>query len=603
MKFFFVTVCIAVSLFATVLVISSKEKEASIVVEKIHNQIKNDLNELQNWYDKEWMHAVEKGKEEDLHASFARGRQLYKNAEWAIEFFFPQTAKELNGPPLPEIEAEEHVIIPPSGFQVIEELIFPFEQENRLELILESKKWNSLLHRLKTLWKEHQFRDDQVWAAIRFELMRTASLGLSGFDTPLSLTSINEIRNALAGIQKALAFYLDITGNRDYSRLADSFEKTYAYLEKNNDFISFDRVYLITKYLQPLSKLILELQLKNGITVQNIYAVDLDKASFFDTASFNTNFFTPGMQSWINEEKVMLGRMLFNDPVLSGNNKMACVSCHKPGKAFADGLTRSKAFDGKDLKRNTPTVLYAGLQQSQFYDMRANFLEDQVRNVIESRDEIHGSLQDAAYKISKQDKYVQLFNKAFNHNKDSISEWEIQVALAGYIRSLAPFTSRFDWFLQQKEQLSSEEKRGFNLFMGKAKCGTCHFAPLFNGTVPPMFTSTESEVIGSPSDKVFSGIDSDKGRYGIREIEELRFAFKTPTLRNIALTAPYMHNGVYQSLEEVIDFYNDGGAAGRGKELSNQTLPSDPLNLTATEKKALVTFLNTLTDKEYLDKQ
>lgn len=579
--------------------VGSREKLRPAAVSEVQALLQSRFDSLQEWYDGEWLPAVEKGNEAALQTAFLKGRQHYKKAEWAIEFFFPQTAKELNGPPLPEIEPEEHMVIPPSGFQVLEELIYPFTEVNRTALMQESKKWNSLLRRLKTLWKEHQFRDDQVWTAMRFELMRIAALGLSGFDTPLSLAAINEIGNSLSGVREVLRFYGQAP-DKEYMQVCALFEKAIAFTKNNKDFNSFDRAVFIKTYLQPISKELLQLQEIAGIKTQNIYAVNLSAASFFEEASMNTNFFTPGAQSWLTKEKTALGELLFSDPVLSSNNTMACVSCHQPDKAFGDGLQKSKAFDGKSLKRNTPGLLYAGLQQAQFYDMRASFLEDQVRNVIESKDEIHGSLEEAAKKLSRQDKYVHLFNKAFGKNEDTVTEWELQVALAAYVRSLAPFTSRFDQYFRGETSITVEEMEGFNLFMGKAKCGTCHFTPLFNGTVPPMFTHTESEVIGTPADKAFSKVDNDEGRYAIYQLAEFKFAFKTPTLRNVAATAPYMHNGVFQTLEEVVEFYNDGGAAGRNKHLENQTLPPDALKLSAKEKKALVAFLHTLTDEKYV---
>jgi cytochrome c peroxidase len=147
-------------------------------------------------------------------------------------------------------------------------------------------------------------------------------------------------------------------------------------------------------------------------------------------------------------------------------------------------------------------------------------------------------------------------------------------------------------------QLSRDEVAGFNLFMGKAQCGICHFMPLFNGTVPPFFTQTESEVIGVPDRVQWRDaiVDPDEGRYKIHPLAPLQFAFKTPTVRNAALTAPYMHNGVYTDLDDVMEFYNQGGGAGIGIELPNQTLPDQQLNLTSTEKEQIIAFIRSLTD-------
>ncbi|WP_026903178.1 cytochrome-c peroxidase [Pedobacter glucosidilyticus] len=151
----------------------------------------------------------------------------------------------------------------------------------------------------------------------------------------------------------------------------------------------------------------------------------------------------------------------------------------------------------------------------------------------------------------------------------------------------------------EKDALNTQELAGFNLFMGKGKCGSCHFLPLFSGAVPPLFEKMESEVLGVPAntDTINAKIDADLGKYNLYKIPHQKHAFKTPSLRNIALTAPYMHNGVYQTLDEVIDFYNKGGGAGLGIILENQTLSPDKLQLSETEKKQLIAFLNALTDK------
>ena len=145
-------------------------------------------------------------------------------------------------------------------------------------------------------------------------------------------------------------------------------------------------------------------------------------------------------------------------------------------------------------------------------------------------------------------------------------------------------------------ELSKSEKAGFNLFAGKAKCATCHYVPLFNGLVPPEFTETESEVIGVPADskKTFDG---DAGKYLFTRSAIHRNAFKTPTIRNIALTAPYMHNGVFETLEEVMDFYNKGGGAGTHTAPENQTLPAEKLRLSKKEIKNIIAFMKALTDE------
>jgi cytochrome c peroxidase len=134
--------------------------------------------------------------------------------------------------------------------------------------------------------------------------------------------------------------------------------------------------------------------------------------------------------------------------------------------------------------------------------------------------------------------------------------------------------------------------------MGKAKCGTCHFMPLFNGAKPPRYYYTESEVIGVPANnnKNKAKLDADSGRNLATGYPIHIFSFKTSSLRNIALTSPYMHNGVFKTLNEVVDFYNDGGGKGLHIAPPNQSLPFSKLNLSVTEKKDIISFLKTLTD-------
>src|SRR5690606_18134453 len=146
----------------------------------------------------------------------------------------------------------------------------------------------------------------------------------------------------------------------------------------------------------------------------------------------------------------------------------------------------------------------------------------------------------------------------------------------------------------EEEAMTNDEIDGFNLFMGKAKCATCHFVPLFNGTTPPKYMESETEVIGVPLSINDSIIDPDKGWYDIIGIDSYKHAFKIPTVRNIDQTAPYMHNGIYKTLEEVMEFYNNAGAIGLGFELENMTLSADSLQLSDREISNIIKFMGSL---------
>lgn len=546
--------------------------------DKVYSYIDNNIDSLQLWLDDEFIPAIESYDTAVIKNSFFHGRKKYKRIEFAVEYFFSNSARNINGPPLPEIEPEEHVVIDPGGFQVIEEYLYPLDTAQQKDLVREAVRMKSILVRVKTLWKDHQFRDDQVFDALRMQCFRIITLGISGFDTPLSFKGIDELPVSLMTIKEILGFYDQDNKASLFIDTAISFAKT------NQDFDSFDRLAFINKYMDPFTRELAAIQRSLKIPViNNAYALNGNAETLFDSAAFNINYFSPDANSHATAEKVALGKRLFYDPVLSENNNISCSSCHQPEKAFTDGLTKSRALGGRGfLSRNTPTLINAALQRSQFYDMRSQYLEDQVRNVIENKDEIHGDMKKAADKLG-------------------IPEREILVALSCYVRSLTSFNSRFDKYMRGNEkQMNAIEKTGFNLFMGKAKCGICHFMPVFNGTVPPAFTFTESEVIGVPADKNGRKIDTDPGRYSIYKIENFRNAFKTPTVRNAALTAPYMHNGVYATLEEVVEFYNRGGGAGLGFKVDNQTLPFDSLRLDNKEKKALVAFIGALTDSSAL---
>lgn len=248
-------------------------------------------------------------------------------------------------------------------------------------------------------------------------------------------------------------------------------------------------------------------------------------------------------------------------------------------------------------KINKKSRLSLPLKRGFFYDKRTGGLEGQVVDVINNKEEFHTNYE-AIEKVVKDNKnYTEMIAKAYTTKK--VDQFYIRNAIATYIRTLTPFNSKFDRNINGLENtLTQEEIQGFNLFNGKAKCATCHFAPIFNGTIPPDFKETEMELIGTPqqNDTINAKISPDLGRYYVYKTEQRKHFFKTPTVRNVALTAPYMHNGVYKTLDEVVDFYNRGGGFGIGIEQDLQTLPTNKLNLTKKEQKALVAFMQTLTD-------
>ena len=538
--------------------------------------------------------AVEKNApQEEIISHFKKGRLAYKKVEWALEYFVPKTARFMNGPPLDDIELEENRAFEPHGFQVMEELIYPeYPKENKKALLRELAVFGSNTKQVTTNLEAVTISNDYVLDAMQQHVFRVLTLGITGFDSPLIQSSVPEAGESLILIPAVLQ---KIEGkSKAYNELKRFTVQAQQYCKANNDFNSFNRAVFITTYLNPIARELKAFQLGNKIPdVKRGSPVKASSATLFDKDAFDVNGFILSKEYIFSNEKALLGEKLFYDTGLSKNNNRSCSSCHNPDKAFTDGLKTNLTLSGGNLTRNTPTLTYASLQNAQFWDLRQLDLEKQSVDVLENADEMHGSLKDTHTRLLKDESYTLLFRKAFPEAK-AIEPWHIQNAIASYVRSLNAFDSRFDKYMRGDDsKLTLQEINGMNIFMGKAKCATCHF------TVPPNYAKTEHEVVGTPKDVASKAISPDDGRYLYNKMPQLKGAFKTPTLRNIAVTAPYMHNGVYATLQEVVDFYNKGGGVGLGYAVDNQTLPFDSLNLTAKEQADLIAFMKTLTDEKY----
>ena len=533
----------------------------------------------------------------ELQQSFEQARDRYKNIEPLIELYFPVFADAVNGPAIDEQEPHEGGKVTfATGFQVIEEYIYPaVDTSAQAALVKETQFLGGMIGRLRQLISNNQMTDQHIFQAMRLEVLRIMALGVSGFDSPVALRSLPESVEALKGIEHILnCFEQQAPAPEVKANLA----KAYAFLRQDVSFNDFDRATFFADIMTPLSKSLYAYQQTLGIANRPlISAVDMGKDNFFEKDIFVADYFSNPDNRQPQPEAAQLGKMLFFDPILSGNNKRSCASCHQPNRAFTDGRAKSLAFEGKrEVSRNAPTLINALYQRMLFYDLRTMFLEDQAADVMANATEMHGHIDEAVIKISKSEEYQALFKNAY---KKPVTNRTIQLALAAYIRSLSSMNSGFDRYMRgEKTAMPAEAVAGFNVFMGKAKCATCHFMPLFNGTVPAFYMKSESEVLGVPAhpDTAHATIDADLGKFNTYHDDLNKNAFKTPTIRNAGLTGPYMHNGVYTSLEQVIDFYNRGGGAGIGIELPNQTLPTDKLELTAQEQKNIIAFIHSLTD-------
>jgi cytochrome c peroxidase len=540
---------------------------------------------------------------DSLQKAFVESRRLYKKIEHFSEYFLPATSKAINGAALDEVELFDNAVNEPTGLQVIEELLYPFDVQNRAELLRQVRILKRSLTTAERFFEVMKLSDTHIFDAIRLQYFRIITLGITGFDTPIAQISLNESAISLASMERYLALYNN--HSYEYQKIQMLNQAAQRFLTTHLDFNAFDRATFITKYINPLTHQLISLQANQHILpFKEARPLNPNAPTLFAQGVFNANYYTPNVDSYVSLAKINLGSKLFHSTILSKGNQRSCASCHQPDKAFTDGLSKAVALKGThSLSRNTPTLFNVAFQAKQFYDLRTDNLENQSQDVITNTDEMHGSLEEASKKLMVSKEYLAMFKKAFPDLK-TIQSKHITNALASYERSLISFDSRFDRYMRgEKTMLNASEINGFNIFSGKAKCGICHFTPLFNGTVPPNFTNTESEVIGVPATAQNKKLDGDLGRYAAFSFEVWKYAFKTPTLRNIDLTSPYMHNGVYKTLEEVIDFYNKGGGKGLGFHLPNQTLPEDRLNLTPSEKKDLVAFLKSLTDMKYLQQK
>jgi cytochrome c peroxidase len=276
-------------------------------------------------------------------------------------------------------------------------------------------------------------------------------------------------------------------------------------------------------------------------------------------------------------ERVALGRALFFDPRLSGSNQMSCASCHNPALAWSDGRPVAVGDKGQPLQRATPSILNSAFQTALMWDGRAATLEQQAIMPISDADEMNQPLPALVQELAQIPGYRKLFEAAYPGQP--IAPDTVALALAAFQRTVVSSDAPFDRFRRgDKTALSDSARRGFDVFRQKGNCAVCHMG--FN------FTDDDFHNIG-----VRDTGAPDLGRYALTKQPEHRGAFKTPTLRDVALTAPYMRNGLYTTLEEVVEHYNRGGDG-----LRETTSPHVvPLKLTAQEKADLVAFMQSLT--------
>ena len=299
----------------------------------------------------------------------------------------------------------------------------------------------------------------------------------------------------------------------------------------------------------------------------------------------------PAFRDGFSAEEIDLGRYLFFDPLLSGDGKLACASCHMPDKGFADGRRRSIGHAGREVARNAPSLWNVGFLRRFFWDGRATSLESQMQGPLYDKNEMATSSEQLVAKLNGNASYRSLFASAFADAKTGIRVDHVYRAIAAFESSLVSLNSRYDLYAQGvSDALSPPELEGLNVFRSfVARCAECH--------TPPLFSNQQIAVLGTPEPK---GRKFDPGAGAITGEPTLRGGFKIPSLRNVELTAPYMHSGHFNTLRETVSFYTEGRghAVPKGEKLNLHWHIWEP-KLSSRELDRLVDFLKTLTDESF----
>ena len=532
---------------------------------------------------------------------FKKLREEFKKGEPYASYLNPEVGHRVNGPALPIYKEDNAKTMAPVGLQKIEESIFE-KEVTKAEFDKEIYITRGLLDNLRKNIIKRPLTPQRFFISTHQQLLRIVSLGITGFDTPISQYGIEESKISLQGLlfvyeNSIQNIIVDKNPKLDTS-FKENVTKAIEFLKKEVGFEDFDRFIFIRDYMNPVTRDWVAIRKVSGLWEgMDSNPLNFDAPTFFEDDSFNVVHFTPSVNRNPDQKQIDLGKRLFFDPSISKNGQMACATCHIPEKAYADGLVLNRDNKGEKLKRNTPTLINAVYQKAFFWDGRSATLLDQISSVFTNKKEFDSGVHEFSSEILQDTAYSKLFKEVYGDI--AYRNTEVIKAISSYISTLNGFNSKFDRNIRGEENtLTDEEKLGFNLFAGKALCATCHFIPLTNGTVPPFYAETEKEVIGVPETSENKNLDDDLGFYWKYEEKLHRGMFKTPTVRNVSMTSPYMHNGVYKSLEEVVDFYNKGGGAGLGFDLEHQTLPFDNLNLTEEEQNAIVAYMKTLTDVE-----
>ncbi len=548
-----------------------------------------------------------------IKSEIATSRIAMKKIDFWLRYLDPLTYKKINAPLPVEWETE-----------VFEKYEKPYKRIGAgltlAELYLDENNINkdSLLQLIqdaanacKTFAADSTFRLLQKPAPFffcnRLFLLNLATIYTTGFECPNSQNILPELLQMLISVKEINETFEDTYPNYFLSpKYKKLFDEMIAFVEQEpKNANQFNHFLFIKKYVNPLFGMNQQMIRAYNVFPKsyNDYTLNANVNSIFDKQLYKGQN-SKGIFTAINDEALLkeikaIGKLLFYDPILSANGQRSCASCHNPNQFFTDTTVSTHLqFDGiNKLPRNTPSLLNVQYNHLLMLDGKHFYLQNQARDVITSPTEMGTNENELLENVLSCKEYKDAFKKFIKRtpNYPTISIDHIAAAITMYYADLGNYTASFDDAINLNKQISQQSIAGFNLFMSKAQCATCHFAPQFNGVKPP-YIGSEFEVLGTPKDVKFSALSEDVGRYKINPAQETMNSFRTGNLRNIAKTKPYMHNGVFSTLEQVIDFYDTGGGIGNGLKVENQTLSSDSLHLTKNEKQSLIAFMQTLNE-------
>lgn len=541
-------------------------------------------------------------------------RAALKAADFWLRYLEPLSYKRINAPLPVEWETE-----------VFEKFEKPYKREGagltlaRLYLDedrVEKDSLQELLHHAQ--FATGAFETDSVTETLdsyhhfflcnRLFLLNLAAIYTTGFECPDTEKVIPELRLMMESVNEIyLAFNESFPSQALTNGYLTLYQQTLAFVRSQPiDHNSFDHYTFLRNYVNPLFTINQQLIRDYRVVSKSLvdYSLSKNSISIFDKALYHgqnpKGIFIRVRDSAALSQINSLGKMLFFDPILSGNNSRSCASCHKPRQYFTDTLDRtSLQFDhlGR-LARNTPSLINVPFNHLLMLDGKHISLQNQTKAVMFEPTEMGSNEVEILKKVMSCKEYNEAFTSLLKYTPQEreVTMDHLVSAITFYYTKFSNAYSAFDDAMNGLGPVDPAVARGFNLFSSKAQCATCHFVPQFNGVKPP-YVGSEFEVLGVPQNPDHKKLSPDHGRFGINPATETLHAFRTGTLRNAAFTKPYMHNGVFRTLREVIDFYDGGGGAGRGLEVPNQTLSSDSLHLTNAEKEDLIIFMESLNER------